>query len=162
MISLCRHLFAVSAVFCSVTWGQANWKDSNRKDIEKVLTEYSDIFVGKAYDRLKDVCQVPFVRVDDRETVALRTMEEVIELYRQVREPLDARGYKTSRLLLSETRISVLSATQVLVNLPYDRYKIDGSLLERGSGFYILSKSSGTWKISGVLSQDPSQTGKVY
>ena len=159
-----RHLAVLLSIFFlpASAWGQGGWKEANRKEIEKTLTEYNEIFIQKAYGKLSDVCQVPLIRVSDDETVALNTMDEVIQTYRGVREPLDARGYKKSQLMLSEARISVLSANRVLVNLPYRRYKTDGSLLELGSGFYILSKSAGKWKISGVVSQDPIQNGKVY
>lgn len=156
------QIFMVALLLSSFARGQEDWKKSDRKDIESVLTEYTEIFSMKAYERLPDVCQTPFIQVTDRGTVVMKTMQEVIASYRRSREALDATGYKASRVTLADTRISVLSPTRVLVNLPYGRYKADGSLLERGSGYYILSKSSGKWRITGMLPQDPRQTGKVY
>jgi hypothetical protein len=71
------------------------------------LTEYNEIFIGKAYEKLSNVCKLQFIGVDDRETVRMKTMDEVIEFYHHIREPLDGRGYKTSRRMLSDGRISV-------------------------------------------------------
>ena len=110
---------------------------------------------------MRDLLQVPFLGWGDRGVASLESIDEVIKFYRTTREGLDTRGYKTGRVDLSDARITVLSPTRVLFNVRY-RYKVDGSLLEEGAGIYLMSKSSGRWKMQGNIPQDPAEMGKVH
>ena len=78
-----------------------------------------------------------------------------------MRDPLDQRGYASSKPK-GDAHISILALDRVLVNRAYSRYKTDGSLLEEVSSFYLMSKSSGKWKITGLISQGAAFAGKSY
>ena len=159
----CRQLVLSLGIFFSAcAWGQDAWKDSDKKEIEKTVTEYTEIFAAKAFDKLSGVLETPFVGVFGAGPIVMKTMDELTAYYRRIREPLDAGGYVKSTQMLSQGRLSVLSDTTALLNIPYRRYKTGGVLLEDGAMFYIFSKTSGKWKISGLLPQDPKWFGKVY
>jgi hypothetical protein len=61
-----------------------------------------------------------------------------------------------------EKRIVALAADRALLNTAYRRYKRDGSLLEEQAAAYLVSKSSGTWKLCGVMMQDLKYFGRIY
>jgi hypothetical protein len=156
-----RFVVVCILLSCPTLRGQYAWKDADRHEIEKAWDSYNQAFIAKDYSKLRDLLQVPFVRWNDRETASLESLDKVIEIYRRLREALDIRGYKTSKPDLSDARISVLSSTRILLNIRFRRYKTDGSLLEEGAGVYLMSKTSGSWKIQGTLAQDPGEMGKV-
>jgi SnoaL-like domain len=149
-------LLSPSILLCQVKWNEAN-----RREIEQTFDEYSQAFITKDYDKMRDLLQIPFLGSGDRRLASLESMDEVIKFYRSAREDLDTRGYKTSRVDLSDARITVLSPTRVLFNVRYRRYRVDGSLLEEVAGIYLMSKASGRWKIQGNIQQDPAEVGKV-
>ena len=159
-VNLC-FVFASILLSSPPLRAQDGSKDANRQEIQKAWDEYAKAFITKDYDKLRGLLQVPFVRWNDRETTSVESLDKVIENYRRTREALDHRGYKTTQAALSDARISVLSPTRVLLNIRYRRYKTDGTVLEEGAGIYLMSKTSGNWKIQGILSQDPGEMGKV-
>jgi len=59
-------------------------------------------------------------------------------------------------------RITALNNDSALVNIHWQRFKTDGSLLNEGSEFQIVSKASGKWKICGSMGQNLSDFGKQY
>jgi NTF2-like protein (DUF6841) len=157
----CRLVVFV-LIWPSMLMGQVKWNEAIRQEIEQVWDAYNQAFITKDYDKIRDLVQVPFLRSSEGETAVFENPDEVIKFYRSHREPLDARGYKTSRADLSEARISLLSPTRVLFSVRYRRYKMDDSLLEEGAAIYLMSKASGKWKIQGIMSQDPAEMGKVH
>ncbi len=142
--------------------GQASSKEFSRKEIEATWGDYNQAFISKDYAKLRELLQVPFVRWNDRETTSLQNMDDLIASYKRNREALDPRGYQTSRAAFADAKISVLSPSRILLNISYRRYKTDGSVLEEGAGFYLMSKASGRWKIQGILTQDAAEIGKLH
>lgn len=155
-------LVTLVLISSSVVAGQVRWNETSRQEIEQAWQAYSQAFVNKDYDQIRDLVQVPFFRWSDGVTAVFETPDEVINFYRSAREPLDARGYKTSRADLSHARISLLSPTRVLFSVRYRRYKADGSLLEEGAQVYLMSKASGKWKVQGLMAQYPAESGKLH
>jgi len=162
MLRKTSSLIAFLLISSSVVMGQAEWNEAIRQQIEQTWEAYNQAFIAKDYDKIRDLVQVPFFRWSEGETALWQSPDDVIKFYRGHREPLDARGYKTSRGDLSEARISLLSPTRALFSLRYRRYKADGSLLEEGAAIYLMSNASGKWKIQGIMSQDPAEMGKVH
>ena len=87
-------------------------------------------------------------------------MEAVIQQFRNLRDPLDARGYDHSKYV--NTRITVLAADRAFVNKTYRRFKKDGTVLEEKAAIYLVSKTGGSWKIYGVFSQELPYFGSVF
>lgn len=135
---------------------------ADKQAVENVLAEYVQAFIAKDYVKLRDCLQAPFVRLAaDGKPAVVTTLDGVIALYHNMRDPLDQKGYANSKPK-GEARISILAPDLVLVNRAYTRYKGDGSLLQEVSSFYLVSKSSGKWKITGLIRQEAAFAGKVY
>jgi hypothetical protein len=58
--------------------------------------------------------------------------------------------------------MTVLAADRALVNKTFRRYRKDGTLLAEMAVIYVVSKSSGTWKLCGLFNQDWEHFGKTY
>jgi hypothetical protein len=82
--------------------------------MERQMNQLDQEIITKDYDKMRDLLQVPFWGWGDRGVASLESMDEVIKFYRSTREDIDTRGYKTSRVDLSDARITVLSPTRVL------------------------------------------------
>jgi hypothetical protein len=95
------------------------------------------------------------------ESRVISNLDGVLAFYHTLRESLDQRGYPSAQPK-GVARISILTRDLVLANRAYSRYKVDGSLLEEVAAFCLVSKSSGKWKIAGVIPQDVVFAGKVY
>jgi hypothetical protein len=83
-----------------------------------------------------------------------------MRLYRDQFEMLDKQNYDRSEIF--GTHITPLMADCALINKAYRRYKKDGSLLEEQAVVYVVSKSSGAWKLRGIMRQELKYFGKTY
>lgn len=61
-----------------------------------------------------------------------------------------------------QTQISPLSADRAIVNKTYRRRRKDGTLVTEAASFYVVTRSSGSWKICGILNQNPREFGKIF
>ena len=68
----------------------------------------------------------------------------------------------SAKSIPAKAHISVLSGDRVLVNRVIRHYKKDGSLLEARANFYLMTKVSGVWRISGIIPQEATYASKVY
>jgi len=133
--------------------------DSDKLAIQQMYDRYSQAYVTKDYTKLREYVQAPFV-VFLVELRILESVDAVTTFYRGARESLDQRGFDHGELV--DKRIVALAADRALLNTAYRRYMRDGSLLEEQAAAYIVSKSSGTWKLCGVMIQDLRYFGNVY
>lgn len=60
------------------------------------------------------------------------------------------------------TQVIALAADRALVNKIFRRYRQDGSVVEDAALFYIVSKSSGRWKLCGIATQDLNEFGRTH
>jgi hypothetical protein len=162
-ILLKYFLVSIAAAYFSseVSWGQKStgFSDSDKLAIDQMLERYSHAFEMKDYNTLREYVESPFVTFPDAPKI-YESMDAVMNRYHDNREPLDERNYDHSRF--GKTRITVLAADKALINKTIRRYKRDGSLLEELATVYLVSKSSGTWKIYGSLVQEPMYFGKSF
>jgi hypothetical protein len=131
--------------------------------IDELFDRYNQAFSSKDYVKLRDYFQAPFLgfgNVFGREGLNLSTMDVVMDSYRVLLEGLDAQEYERSQLV--RRRITALSNDRALVNGTYRRYRKDGTVLLEAAGVYLVTKSSGTWKICGFSAQEIGEFGKVY
>jgi len=160
--------YVVAVIVClgllcsSPSFGQqpAHFEAHDKTEIEQLLDRYAEAFVSKDYTKLRATIQAPFVRLPGNWDV-LRTVDDVMAWYRQQREALDKENFEPRAKFL-DSRMTVLGADRALVNKTFRRYRKDGSLLAEMAVFYVVSKSSGAWKLSGILTQDWEYFGKVY
>jgi len=134
-------------------------QDFDPLEIEKTFSRYNQGLIEKNYEEVALYLRTPFVVIDNTPRI-ITDLSTVVTGLRTNRESLDQRGYGTS--VPGEARISVLNPDRVLLNCVIRHYKKDGSLLEERANFYLMSRVSGTWKISGILQQDPAYAGKSY
>jgi hypothetical protein len=87
-------------------------------------------------------------------------MDEAINFYRAAQDALATQDVE--RFEWGQTRITALSVDRALVIKTYRRYRKDGTLLQQATSVYVLSKTSGSWKICAILNQDLREFGKVY
>jgi DNA-binding transcriptional regulator YhcF (GntR family) len=73
---------------------------------------------------------------------------------------LKAQGVE--RFEWGQTRISALSVDRAIVNKTYRRLRKDGTLVMEAASFYVVTRSSGAWKICGILNQNPREFGKTF
>ena len=59
------------------------------EDIEKLVNTYVDAFIDKNYSKIDEITEVPFVFVNNDETLSYSTKESLIERYKSIRESLD-------------------------------------------------------------------------
>lgn len=135
------------------------FKDSDRAAVEKLFDGYVRAYSTKDYAGLREYVQAPFVRFPAGWEV-MGTLEEVMTYYRNQRDALEKDNYDHSKFIRSKT--TVLSADRLLVDKVYRRYRKDGSLLLEAAAVYVVSKSSGTWKICGTFAHDVKEFGKIY
>jgi hypothetical protein len=152
---------------------QASFEPSDKASIDQLLDEYGQAFVAKAYSKLQETLQAPFVRLGPSITVnetapgaggwvVLRTMDEVMNFFRTSRDALDKQDFLAARSQFLDSRMTVLSADRALVNRTFRRNRRDGTVLLEAGAIYVVSKSSGRWKICGLFPQDFENFGKVY
>jgi hypothetical protein len=149
--------------------GTASFGSPQRAAIEKLFEGYTAAFSNEDLVKLQEYIQAPFVRFGPSNTrtetgpadwVFLRTMDDAIGFFRAAQDALKAQGVE--RFEWGQTRMTALSVDRALVNRTYRRYRKDGTLALEAASFYVVSKSSGSWKICGILNQDPREFGKVY
>jgi hypothetical protein len=160
-----RSLFLVIAIvgYCSVssTAQEARvFSESDKIAIEKMYDRYFQAFIKKDYAALRECVQAPFVVLTGGKMQTLESVDAIMTFYRKQLESLERRNYDHSDIV--DTRIIPLTSDGALINKAYRRYKKDASLLEEGAAVYPVSKASGTWKLRGLIGQEPQYFGKVY
>jgi hypothetical protein len=144
MRALAQFLLLFSVLFSAygISQEKARFGVSDTEAIDQLFDRYNQAFSSKDYVKLRDYLQAPFVRFE-----SVVTLQDIMDTYRDLREALDAQQYERSQLV--QRRIMALSADRALVNGTYRRYRRDGSVLLEAAGVYLVSKSSGVWKICG-------------
>jgi len=135
------------------------FQKSDVNEIEKAFSSYNQALVEKKYQELPRYVQVPFVIADGMPRIVTE-IGVVVAGLRRNRESLDERGYAKS--IPGKAHISVLASDRVLVNRIINHYKKDGSLLESRANFYLMTKASEGWKITGIVQQEVAYAGKMY
>jgi hypothetical protein len=134
-----------------------SFTDSDRAAIPAIIHSYFAAFTAKEYGVFDKHFQAPFVGYG-REPVVIATFEEVLKRYQGIRDPLDAADYSASKA--TEIRLIPMTPLLAMANVHWQRLKKDGTLLNEGSEFMLMSKSTGTWKIAGVFPQQFQLYGK--
>ena len=136
------------------------FEDRDKAAIEELLNQYAEAFVAKDFVTLQQTIQAPFIRLAGNWDV-LATIEDVIVWYRQQREALDQQNF-AARATFLDSRMTVLAPDRALVNKTFRRYRNDGTVLADMAVLYVLIKSSGKWKLSGLINQDREYFRKAY
>ena len=102
-----------------------------------------------------------FADTGSADWVVLPTMDDAINFFRSGREALKAQGVDV-RPDWGRTRVTALSVDRALVSRTYRRRRKDGSLVTEAASIYVVSRSSGSWKICGIMNQDLREFGKVH
>jgi hypothetical protein len=137
----------------------ASFATADKIAIEELLDRYVKASSAKDYAKLREELQAPFVRFQAGWDV-LETLDQAMNFYTSQREALDEQNYLRSQFVRSQ--ITALGADQALVNRTYRRYRQDGTVLLEAAAVYVVSKSSGGWKICGLFPQDSDQIGRIY
>ena len=131
--------------------------------INEMFDRYSLAVQKRDISALLGYLGTPFIQFNQSaqsEPKPIETMEALIQGFRNARDQLDARGYDHSKYV--STRITVLAADRALVNKTARRFKKDGTVLEEKAFIYLVSKTSGSWKIYGQFNQDVPYFGSVF
>jgi hypothetical protein len=140
--------------------------------IDQLFDRYYQAFASKDYAKLRDYLRAPFIldTAGDRGPAqrlapfvglgTVLTLEGVIDSYQVLRDSLDAQAYERSQTV--QRRITALSHDRALVNSVYQRYRKDGTVLVEAAAVYVVTKSAGAWKVSGILAQEVGEFGNVY
>jgi uncharacterized NTF2-like protein DUF6841 len=152
-------ILLIATAACPLLGEPADFEVSDKLAIDRLLDRYIHAFPTKDYGALKECFQTPWVGFRGPVNV-LQTLDDVINTYRNELNALDESNYDHSQF--TGSRIIGLSADRALVNRKYRRYRKDGTVLLETAGIYVVSKSSGKWKICGFMAQDLKEFGKVY
>lgn len=159
-----RSLLLISAMVCvrgiAPAADEPTIDGADKVAIEKLYDRYLQAFVTQDYALIRECIQAPFVVFSQGEMRAFESTDAVISFFRTQRQALDQRGYLRAEILKSQ--VTPLSAKSALINKSYRRFKKDGTFLEDGAAIYPVSKSSGVWKLRGLIPQEPKHFGKVY
>ena len=137
--------------------------------IERLFDGYAAAFSNQDYAKLREYVQAPFVRfgqsnsraeAESADWVVLQTMDDTIGFFRTAQDALKAQGVEGFEW--GQTRISALSVDRAIVNKTYQRLRKDGALVMEAASFYVVTRSSGSWKICGILNQNPREFGKTF
>ena len=146
------------------TLGQkvASFGESDKAAIAQLFDRYSRAYSTKDYAALRECLQVPFIRFPAGTAIwdVQGTMDEAMTYYKNQREALEKDNYDHSQFV--RTQITALGSNRALVDQIYRRYRKDGTVLLEASAIYVVSKSSGTWKLCGILAQDLEEYGKEH
>ena len=134
--------------------------DSDKLAIEQMYGRYLQAFIKRDYATLRECVQAPFVVFTNGDMQTLPSADAVLAYFRGQLATLDQRNYGHAEIV--NTRITPLTVDSALINKAYRRYKKDGLLLEDGAAMYPVSKSSGVWKLRGLVGQESRYFGKVY
>src|SRR5262245_4573123 len=168
-VYICVLVVALAYPEIASVQGTVSFGTAERAAIEQLFDRYQAALSGKDYVKLREYIQAPFVRFGPSNTFAdtssadwavLPTMDDAINFFRAAREALDAQG--AGRFEWRQTQMSALSVDRALVNKTYRRYRKDGTRLLETASFYVVSKSSGSWKICGIMNQELREFGKVH
>jgi hypothetical protein len=162
-IWLCSTLFLAALVAgpaFSRAQDVADAKAQYRADITTLINNYAKSVSYKDFDALRGEVQAPFMNFNGTVTT-LATVDDVVANYRKARDRMDANndyGFSKPEIM----RITALTDKSALVNIHWQVYKKDGSPLREGGEVMMVSKSTGSWKLSGAMHQDPPEFGKIY
>jgi len=164
-MSRLRILLIASLLSCpALAPGQntASFGESDKAAIEQLLDRYVRAYSAKDYAALRECIQALFITLppDTAMWHVMGTVDEAMTFYRNQRDALDKDNYDHSQFV--QTRITALGPDRALVDRTYRRYRKDGTLLLEAAAIYVMSKSSGSWKLCGALPQDLKEFGKVY
>ncbi len=154
LITVSTWPFAVVAAQESRGFGEAD-----KLAIEQMFDRYVEAFVQKDYVKLLAFVEAPFL-VMNGDLRSLNSTDAVLAFYRDIRQNLDQRDFDHGEIV--GKRIIPLAADRALLNTAYRRYKKDGSILQELASVYLVTKSTGVWKLRSVVNQDLQYFGKVY
>jgi len=140
----------------------ASFGESDKSAIAQLFDRYARAYSTKDYAALRECLQAPFLRLpaDTGMWDVQGTIDEAMTYYESHREALDKDNYDHSEYMRTEIR--ALGANRALVDQIYRRYRKDGTVLLEASAIYVVSKSSGTWKLCGILAQDLEEYKKAH
>jgi hypothetical protein len=156
MLLVCWGLFAATQLNAQ-SQPVPQFTATDRSEIPAVIHRYFAAFTAKDYASFGEYFQAPFVGYG-REPGIVPTFDEVLKRYQSIRDPLDQADYSSSKAV--EIRLVPMTPFLALANVHWQRYKKDGTLLNEGSEFMVMNKSTGAWKIAGVLPQQFQLYGK--
>jgi len=131
----------------------AQTSDADVRSAVAVFERYNQALVDKDYSQLRThLLHAPFVIVDDTPRV-IATVDAVVAGLQKTRESLDAAGYATTRV--SVPRTSVLSRDRLLLNCRLLHLNREGAVIAERANFYLMVRVAGTWKVGGIISEDP-------
>jgi hypothetical protein len=116
-----------------------------------VIDRYFAAFSAKDYATFREVFTAPYVW-GGRQFSTLPTLDDVVQRYQGIRNPLDQADYSASKVV--EARIVPLHANGALAHTHWQRLKKDGGLLNEGAEVLLLAKVDGQWKLTGVIPED--------
>ena len=131
--------------------------DADKAAIELTLNRYAQAFSTKDYAALRETLQAPFVQFPGGFSV-METLDDVMNYYISLRERQPSEYDHSS---FGESTLIVLSPDRAIFDRNWRRYRKDGSVSLESAGMYVVSKSSGTWKLCGVFNRDKNEFGKT-
>ena len=125
-------------------------------DIEKLVDTYVDAFIDKNYSKIDEITEVPFVFVNNDETLSYSTKESLIERYKGIRESLDNSDYSHSEV--TSIDISPINDSIAKARIAYSRKDKSGEVFHKGQGVYLFRKKSNQWFLVGRIESSRSET----
>ena len=127
-----------------------------KAEVLVTMDNYLQTFVRKDAQAIADkLFTNPSVSVGPN-GVAANTPEQNAKQYTGTIQQLVDRGWDKS--VSERTDVCVVNANAAFVNIHYNRFKKDGSLLQTGAAMYLLNKGKDTWRIVLLLSHDLNKT----
>ena len=119
------------------------------EDIEKLVNTYVDAFIDKNYSKIDEITEVPFVFVNNDETLSYSTKESLIEWYKSIRESLDDSDYSHSEV--TSIDISQINGSIAKAKVAYARKNKSGDVFHNGEGIYLFRKKEDQWFLAGRI-----------
>jgi hypothetical protein len=88
---------------------------------------------------------LPFVVSSPKGFTAYATADEVVQSYTTFRDAAVKQGYAKTQWL--DLGVKLLGQSYAIAAGTYERFKADGTELNRSGGTYLLNKIDGVWKI---------------
>ncbi|MGY8791237.1 MAG: hypothetical protein ACKVKR_13330, partial [Pseudomonadales bacterium] len=110
---------------------------------------YVDAFIDKNYSKIDEITEVPFVFVNNDETLSYSTKESLIERYKSIRESLGDSDYSHSEV--TSIDITQINGPIAKAKIAYARKNKSGEVFHNGEGVYLFRKKEEQWFLVGRI-----------
>ena len=118
-------------------------------EMEALYRTYIDIFNRQDSAALSRLLSFPAAGTGSEPLQVYESPRDFQRMIEATWEHFKKQGWARSQV--DTTRGALMAGDTGIVYITYSRFRGDGSLYERGSGYYVMRRIDGAWKIVGMF-----------